>query len=85
MALWTLAPVPPLIRSSAWSSTPAVSKASRFSFTALTLPGRVTTSVLPMVPATGRESDARGVCFREEDRIRWIKPGAWRSMSGDTA
>jgi len=25
------------------------------------------------------------VCFREEDRIRWIKPGAWRSMSGDTA
>jgi len=62
-----------------------VNRASRFSFTALTLPGRVTTRVFPMVPATGRESDASRVCFKEEDRIRWINPGAWRSISGDTA
>lgn len=38
-----------------------------------------------MVPATGRESDAKGVCFNEEDRTRWTKPGAWRSIRGDTA
>ena len=38
-----------------------------------------------MVPATGRESDARRVCFKEEDRTRWTSPGAWRSINGDTA
>ena len=38
-----------------------------------------------MVPTTGRESDAKGVWFKDEDRIRWTRPGAWRSIRGDTA
>lgn len=38
-----------------------------------------------MVPATGRESDASRVCFKENEKIKWINPGAWRSISGETA
>jgi len=56
--------------SMACSRTPAVIKASRFSFTAFTLPGKVVTSVFPIVPATGRESAASGVYFRDVDNMR---------------
>ena len=38
-----------------------------------------------MVPTTGRESDAKGVWFKDEERIRWTRPGAWRSIRGDRA
>ena len=48
----------------------------RFSLTALTLPGSVTTRVLLPVPATGRESTASGVCFKPPWYIAWTMPGA---------
>jgi len=54
----------------AWFTTPSDTKAVMFSFTALGLPGSVTIKVLPMVPATGREREARGVCFSEVDNMR---------------
>lgn len=53
-----------------------------FSWTALTLPGSVTMSVFLIVPATGRESAARGVAWSEELRTRWTIPGASRSSNG---
>lgn len=48
----------------------------RFSLTALTLPGSVTTRVLFRVPATGRESTASGVCFKPPWYIACTMPGA---------
>lgn len=56
-----------------------------FSLTAFTLPGKVTMRVLRIVPATGRDRAASGVCFKDVERIRWIKPGASRSRSPLTA
>jgi len=66
----------------ACSITPAWNKASRFSFTAFTLPGSVVIKVFLIVPATGLESAAKGVCLRDEEIMRWTRPGAGRSMSG---
>jgi len=50
--------------------TPELRRAEIFSFTALGLPGRVTTSVDPMVPATGREREASGVTWIDEFSMR---------------
>lgn len=69
----------------AWLTTPPCSNASKFSFTAFTLPGRVTTSVLLIVPATGRASAANGVFCNELASKTWTIPGASRSKSGRTA
>jgi len=57
------------MRSSACWTRPAVKSASRFSLTALTLPGRVVMSVFPIVPATGRERAAKGVWVRDVERM----------------
>jgi hypothetical protein len=65
--------------------SPAVNKASRFSLTALTLPGSVVTKVLPIVPAIGLDSAAIGVCLREDEIIKWTKPGASRVIKGEIA
>lgn len=51
-----------------------------FSRTALGLPGSVITSVLPTVPATGRESAASGVCCSDVESRRCTSPEAGRSM-----
>lgn len=51
-------------------------KEPRFSLTAFTLPGRVTTSVLFRVPATGRDRTASLVYFRPPWYIAWMTPGA---------
>lgn len=65
--------------------TPPPSNASRFSLTAFTLPGRVTTSVSPTVPATGRASAASGVFCSDAAIMRCTSPGASRSMRGRIA
>src|ERR1700685_1030039 len=69
----------------ACSTTPPESNASRFSLTALTLPGRVTTSVFLIVPATGLDKAAKGVCFKDVDIMRCTRPGASRSIRAETA
>lgn len=51
-------------------------KEPRFSLTAFTLPGRVTTRVLFRVPATGRDSTASGVYLRPPWNIACTTPGA---------
>lgn len=71
------------MRSRAWAKTPSANKASKFSLTAFTLPGRVMMIVFLIVPATGRDKAANGVRFREEDRMRCTKPGASRSNSDE--
>lgn len=78
-------PDPPLSRSNAWVITPELRSAEMFSPAALGLPGKVTTSVDPIVPATGREREARGVIWIDELSKRWTTPGAERSKSGDIA
>jgi len=42
-------------------------------------------SVSLIVPATGRERAARGVCFKDEDKSKCTRPDASRSSRGDIA
>ena len=84
-AAWTCLPVPPRIKSIACSATPPKSNASKFSLTALTLPGRVTMRVSLIVPATGLDRAAKGVCVKDVDIIRCTRPGAFFSMRGEIA
>jgi hypothetical protein len=65
--------------------TPPLSSAAKFSLTALGLPGNVTTRVLLIIPAMGRERAARGVCLSDSAMMRWTRPGAGRSSSGEMA
>ena len=52
---------------------------------ALTLPGRVTTSVFLIVPATGLDNAASGVCLIEAESTRCTIPDAYRSIKGEIA
>ena len=56
-----------------------------FSFTALTLPGSVTTRVFLIVPAIGLDNAASGVCLIDAESKRCTIPGACRSIRGDIA
>jgi len=57
--------------------------ATMFSRIAFTLPGKVTIKVLCLVPTTGRDNTASGVCFNPSFNKTCAMPGAWRWSNGN--